>query len=675
MYTIRCDYCDKSFRKNKLLEFHLNSVHKCRFCLFESGNPDELKSHVKTHTSIIREPQRGGKRKRKSFHPFHEIKAFNGFLKSYRHRIKKKISSVQDYFISYKSTIFEILEQSLNNINSIKFQISLHCEFIKENNVLTEIQNEICHHYVNSDLRVALNKYYIPKIYKEIISQLDHSVEIFEKNGSGWQLNRVIGCDIRIAEFEILKAGQDVLVPKPFRKKRAIVNPLNSKNQCFLYSFLIQMHYNDVPKYRRGSCVQYDKFKYLYNWSSVTFPTSIRQVSKFEKDNEDKNFAINIWGVDNKNVLNIKYQSKFCRDKTRQFVNLLYVQDSGEENGHFMTITQITRLLGQSSRHLRSPCYNCFSTFAPEQLKIHEELCFQFKHQRTIMPREEEAVCYFKDVQKRLKTRFVIFADFESLCKPSKENTSTKYNVINEHEPSGYCIAISDSYSKKKDPVKFSLYRGPNAMNFFLEELNLVSENLLKLNENKLSMQKLTKKEEERFLKSKKCHICEYEFKTSSDKVKDHCPVTGQFRNPAHHSCNAKYAQPDKIPVVMHSFKTFDLQLLLSNITKFPDKEVTVIPNNSEKFVSIITSKFFFVDSLMHLNASLSNLVDNLNPLKSNRKQFKNNFLPLIKIFGYKKARELCRKGVYPYEHMTSFQRFREETFPLKKFFNKFFSR
>jgi len=147
-------------------------------------------------------------------------------------------------------------------------------------------------------------------------------------------------------------------------------------------------------------------------------------------------------------------------------------------------------------------------------------------------------------------------------------------------------------------------------MNKFLLELYQVSWSLLRQNETKIPMRKLSRKEERRFEKSKTCHICEQKVHHSV-KVKDHCHVTGQFRNAAHHACNADFVQPNKIPVVMHYFKTFDLQLLLSNISKFPDESVDVIPCNSEKFLSIITSQFYFVDSLMHLSTSLSKLVEN----------------------------------------------------------------
>jgi len=665
-YRLYCSFCDSTFSKPKQLEFHVNEKHRCALCNFQSSSSRDLKVHRKSHKlEPISHFQKGRKRKHSKFHyPFKETRAFSGFLKTYRHLIKSKhdICSVQDYFNLYRTSILNILEESLKNIRSIKFQISLHCEFVRENEVMTEIENEICHHYVNSELKVALNKFYVPEIFKEIILKIQHSADLFEKNGSGWQFNKVLGCDIRIAEFVLFRGGcTSFPVPKQFKAKRAIVSPQNSNNECFKYAFLIQMHYDDVPTYRRGNCSQYDKFKNIYNWDSIKLPTSIRHIARFEKDNQDKKFAVNVWGIDSEQVLNIKYQSQFCRDKTRKVVNILYVQRDHSSDGHYMAITQISRLLGKDSHHLRELCYNCFNTFTPNNLEAHENLCFQFKHQRIEMPEDRE--CRFKDIQKRLKTRFVIYADFESMCTSPSKKSIGQANLLNEHEPSGYCLAISDSYAKKKDKIKYSLYRGANSMNLFLKELYQVSETLLIENEKKKPMQKLSKAQLRQFKNSQTCHICQFKLQ-NSEKVKDHCHVTGKFRGAAHHSCNAQFIQPKRIPVVMHSFKSFDLQLLLSNISKFPEETVDVIPNNSEKFLSIITSSFYFIDSLMHLSASLETLVKNLNPKNSSEKDFRRNFRPMIKTFGSSKAKALCRKGVYPYEFMSSFEKFKEKTFP-----------
>ena len=84
--------------------------------------------------------------------------------------------------------------------------------------------------------------------------------------------------------------------------------------------------------------------------------------------------------------------------------------------------------------------------------------------------------------------------------------------------------------------------------------------------------------------------------------------------------------------------------------------EISVIPNNMEKFISCTWRQFRFIDSCQFLNASLDRLVKTT-PDESftHTKTLSNNQL-------------LMRKGIYiyPYEYMNSFSRFDETQLPAK---------
>ena len=55
----------------------------------------------------------------------------------------------------------------------------------------------------------------------------------------------------------------------------------------------------------------------------------------------------------------------------------------------------------------------------------------------------------------------------------------------------------------------------------------------------------MTKKDEENYQNSNDCWICNE--KIIKDKVRDHCHITGKFRDPAHKECNSKLRIPPKI--------------------------------------------------------------------------------------------------------------------------------
>jgi uncharacterized protein YeeX (DUF496 family) len=112
-------------------------------------------------------------------------------------------------------------------------------------------------------------------------------------------------------------------------------------------------------------------------------------------------------------------------------------------------------------------------------------------------------------------------------------------------------------------------------------------------------------------------------------------------------------------------------ELLLQGIKKFPGGKVTAIPQNSEKFLSIVCEKFMFLDSMMFLSESLENLVKNLLRKNPSDGYFSETFSILEQALGTSLGKRLARKGVYPYEYMNSWDRFEETEFPTP---NEFFS-
>ena len=98
-------------------------------------------------------------------------------------------------------------------------------------------------------------------------------------------------------------------------------------------------------------------------------------------------------------------------------------------------------------------------------------------------------------------------------------------------------------------------------------------------------------------------------------------------------------------------------------------KKLTALPYNTEKFCTLEMNSYQFKDSLSFLNASLNEL---MNDLMKN----KNHSFSIIDQLGlYSKGEEekkqlLLRKGVYPYEYVTSIERLQNtRKIPKKKHF------
>ena len=96
----------------------------------------------------------------------------------------------------------------------------------------------------------------------------------------------------------------------------------------------------------------------------------------------------------------------------------------------------------------------------------------------------------------------------------------------------------------------------------------------------------------------------------------------------------------------------------MQEIGKF-DKYINVIPNNMEKYMAFIIDKnLIFIDYFQFMNNSLSDLADDL---------LKDSFYHTKQEFGIENLELITRKGVYPYDYMDDFNKFKEEGLPSMK--------
>ncbi|KAL9962348.1 hypothetical protein ACROYT_G031442 [Oculina patagonica] len=216
------------------------------------------------------------------------------------------------------------------------------------------------------------------------------------------------------------------------------------------------------------------------------------------------------------------------------------------------------------------------------------------------------------------------------------------------------------------------------------------------------------------------------------DAVRDHCHITGNFRGAAHNVCNLMMKINPKniqIPVAFHNLSGYDAHHLMQSISKISkeaQKEVKCVANNMEKYITFSLGGLRFIDTLNFLLGKLEKLVEDTpkDALNMTKKVFfeksellldngkypseyvevweEFNYNNLSESFfkggdetkekwqivnnihitdeGYKEAKTifiekfglLTQKGIYPYEYMDSWERFKETTLPKKeKFYSK----
>ena len=109
--------------------------------------------------------------------------------------------------------------------------------------------------------------------------------------------------------------------------------------------------------------------------------------------------------------------------------------------------------------------------------------------------------------------------------------------------------------------------------------------------------------------------------------------------------------------------KGYDAHLIMQGIAEI-DGNLQCIPNNMEKYISFSLGKLRFINSFAFLMSSLDSLVASNKPEDF---QISKQAQPIPKL----PALQL-KKGVYPYEHMDTFEKFEEKSLqPKEAFYSK----
>ena len=460
-----------------------------------------------------------------------------------------------------------------------------------------------------------------------------------------------------------------------------------------------------------------------YNWSGLEFPVAINKVNEFKKNNND--IVVNVLIVKGQRIYICKNSKHYDR---KNVVNLLLITDS--ERRHYTAIKTLSRLLGSSnSKHKCKQhfCLNCLQGFSLEESRDnHFEYCKDNESVRIEMLKEGSLVA-FHDGQNKFKVPFSMYADFESIFKPIKEtspNLEESYTKeINQYVPSGFCVYSKFSYGEVENPLK--LYRGEDCVEEFCDYVKNEANRLYHMFPEK-PMNHLTHEEWRKFNQGRKCHKRFKGFEQDNPKVRDHCHETGQYRGPAHRNCNLRYKIPSYIPIFFHNLSRYDAHLFIRELGKKFDKgKMGVIAENKEKYitfnVNVMVDRYGdelgkikekkiqlrFIDSMRFMASSLDSLTKNLAGvsgmpcnecgesckithidenyiahgkckkcyLEYNKRQLNKyytfyNFDNLRVGHNDEQFRLLLRKGVYPYEYKTSWDKFKETKLPPKEAFH-----
>ena len=528
--------------------------------------------------------------------------------------------------------------------------------------------------YFRTEKKRVLKSTNVEKLVKDNFKKINLDIEKYQNNGSGWYFKNIKELQINVVEYSPQKGSSYIDLPVWIKNKKAIINLKNKDDKCFIWCVLRYLH----PKPRDNEIISdLKKYEKELVTKGLSFPMDIKNIRKFEKLNPNIP-SVTVFSVEGKTIYPLKLSNKNCQKS----IDLFLFEEDGKS--HYSLIKNLSRLIRTQITNTKVIggvfiCKRCLCHFkVKSSFEKHEKYCSSNKMVAVKMPKKGESL-YFKNFHKKYPVPFVIYADFECFTKPvlnCKPDPSKSYNIeYQKHEPSGFCFYLkgitdwfkTESFTKEKED--------DNVAAIFVDKIVGYTQSIYTKYYRKPKPMTITKQDKISFKQAEYCSLCGGEL--GEDRVRDHCHFTGKYRGAAHNKCNLICRKPRVIPVIFHNLQGYDAHVFIKELAKIPGKLVC-IPSTEEKYISFskhikvgeyidrktkkikkITFEIRFIDSLKFQKASLAHLVSNLQTTDfiNTRRKFKQH------------TELLTRKGVYPYDYVSSLKKFSETQLPPREEF------
>ena len=218
-----------------------------------------------------------------------------------------------------------------------------------------------------------------------------------------------------------------------------------------------------------------------------------------------------------------------------------------DDHSHYMYIKDFNTFMFRKTKNKNKKwfCKSCLQCFSSENVLIkHREDCLSINGQQSVDV--EKGTIEFKNYFKQLPVPFKIYADFECNLRHAECYKGTYTKKYHEHVPCSYAykvVCIDDKYSRS-----IVVYIGVSAAFEFIRSIlkeRRYCKKIIKDQFNKNFV--MTEEEEHLFQESNGCWICKKIIDNEDEKVRDHCRITGKFRDSAHWDCNINFQLTKKI--------------------------------------------------------------------------------------------------------------------------------
>ena len=505
-------------------------------------------------------------------------------------------TGIEFRFINKIMREMAIIYARLINQYKFKYQIVFSARFDKQDEdglLLDEIEM-----YINLNMNHNLTQSDIDSI--NITFPLENQIQQQEMKDSGWRFNKVNSMTIYFYKTTEMNGSNYIKIPL---RSNAILNIENNDKYCFIWSILASLypcnnnHPNRVSNYKQ----YFDEL----NIQDFDFTNGFK-CSDIHKFNELNNLSVNI------------FELVFYQDQNQWKHKLIPIEISKNNSdrvidlaiykNHYVLIKKLDIFLGDHNK--KFICRRCLSSYTSENMLIkHKEKCGD--DNITSIKTSNESHLHWKKHFHKNQLYFRIYADFEA--DNEKDNTciGNKTTNIYKQNPvfNGYHIV-----SELEDVLKSDYYKSPlgyDNVDWFVDEVIKLENKMAFYFKNTNKDIIMIEEDEYEYRNNNICRFCEKEI--ISDKVRDHCHLTGSYRGPAHNTCNINVTQKQSnfIPFIFHNFSNYDCHMFFKKLVDKKKDQVKfdIIPKTNEEYISVTYGCIRFIDSYRFQSSSLDSLV------------------------------------------------------------------
>ena len=312
-----CGDCGLSFTQINNLTRHRKNVHEaekkfsCSKCSKQFSRKDAATRHEKNCKQQQQPPSSGAgvkrktakrsdagpsKRKRTNYKVVVTQTAFDNAAMTWK--LKYPENDSEDDYIGEIGDSVESMREKITTYQkkrrALKVNMSLHVKFEKATDPSIVTEPPIVFVCEQFEVYEETN---IDEVLDAIKEQLINRIEVFEMNGSGWIVSRLVALDTTVWLLDPLRGSTYHALPQWIQNKKSVVNVKNlHDNKCFQWSVLAGLEKPTSPT-NKNETYSYTKYVYenKYNFSMLPLPVPLKDIPKFEKKN---NVSINVYGVD-----------------------------------------------------------------------------------------------------------------------------------------------------------------------------------------------------------------------------------------------------------------------------------------------------------------------------------------------------------------------------------------